>query len=105
MWTARPSTTVCRSPLRLLRNPATRWLYARIRSRIVIRTTLAIVALSLILGLSFASFVSTSVERREQQRGEMLLQQLLSTIERTAQIACYLQDRTLAAEIAQGLMR
>jgi len=30
------------------------------------------VALSLILGLSFASFVSTSVERREQQRGELL---------------------------------
>jgi diguanylate cyclase (GGDEF)-like protein/PAS domain S-box-containing protein len=91
--------------LRLLRNRATRWLYARIRSSIVIRTTLAIVALSLILGLSFASFVSTSVESREQQRGEMLLQQLLSTIERTAQIACYLKDHTLAAEIAQGLMR
>lgn len=62
-------------------------------------------ALSLILGLSFASFVSTSVERREQQRGEMRLQQLLSTIERTAQIACFLKDRSLAAEMAQGLMR
>jgi diguanylate cyclase (GGDEF)-like protein/PAS domain S-box-containing protein len=89
----------------LLRNRVTRWLYARIRSSIVTRTTLAIVALSLILGLSFASFISTSVETREQQRGEMLMQQLLSTIERTAQIACYLKDRTLAAEIAQGLMR
>jgi len=91
--------------LRLLHNRFTRWLHARIRSSIVTRTTLAIVALSLILGLSFASFVSTSVERREQQRGELLQQQLLSTIERTAQIACYLKDSTLAAEIAQGLMR
>ncbi|MBS0422007.1 MAG: sensor domain-containing diguanylate cyclase [Proteobacteria bacterium] len=88
-----------------LRNRFTRWLHARIRSSIVTRTTLAILALSLVLGLSFASIVSTSVERREQQRGEMQLQQLLSTIERTAQIACYLNDRTLAAEIAQGLMR
>jgi diguanylate cyclase (GGDEF)-like protein/PAS domain S-box-containing protein len=57
------------------------------------------------LGLTFASFVSTSVEHREQQRGEILLQQLLSTIERTAQIACYLKDRSLADEIGQGLMR
>jgi len=91
--------------LRSLLNRTTRWLYARIRSSIVTRTTLAIVALSLILGLSFASFVATSVENREQKRGELVLQQLLSTIERTAQIACYLKDRTLAAEIAQGLMR
>jgi diguanylate cyclase (GGDEF)-like protein/PAS domain S-box-containing protein len=58
----------------------------------------------MILGLAFASFVSASVDRREQQRVEIRLQQLLSTIERTAQIACYLKDRTLAAEIAQGLM-
>jgi len=91
--------------LRLLRNSATRWLYVSVRSSIVTRTTLAIVALSLILGLSFGSFVSNSVENREQLRGEMLQQELLSTIERTAQIACYLRDRTLAAEIAQGLMR
>lgn len=91
--------------MRLLHKRLGRWLYARIRGSVVTRTTLAIVALSLILGLSFGSFVSTSVERREQQRGELRQQELLSTIERTAQIACYLKDTTLAAEIAQGLMR
>jgi len=96
---------VCESPLKLLPNPCTRWLYALLRSSIVTRTTLAILALSMLLGLTFASFVSASVDRREQQRVEIRLQQLLSTIERTAQIACYLKDGTLAAEIAQGLMR
>jgi diguanylate cyclase (GGDEF)-like protein/PAS domain S-box-containing protein len=58
----------------------------------------------MILGLTFASFVSGSVERSEQQRAQIRLQQLLSTVERTAQIACYLKDRTLADEIAHGLI-
>jgi len=58
----------------------------------------------MILGLTFASFVSTSVDRREQQREEIRLQELLATVERTAQIACYLNDSKLAAEIAHGLI-
>jgi diguanylate cyclase (GGDEF)-like protein/PAS domain S-box-containing protein len=58
----------------------------------------------MILGLTFASFVSGSVERSEQQRAQVRLQQLLSTVERTAQIACYLKDHTLADEIAHGLI-
>lgn len=68
------------------------------------RTTLAILAPAMVLGLIFASFVSGSVERSEQQRAEVRIQQLLSTVERTAQIACYLKDSTIAKEIAQGLM-
>jgi len=81
------------------------WLCAPLRSSIVTRTALAILVPSMLLGLTFASFVSGSVDRREQQRAEIRLQQLLSTVERTAQIACYLKDRTLADEIAQGLIR
>jgi diguanylate cyclase (GGDEF)-like protein/PAS domain S-box-containing protein len=91
--------------LSLLPKICTRWLYARLRSSIVTRTTLAILALSMILGLTFASFVWTSVDHREQQRVEIRLQELLATVERTAQIACYLNDSKLAAEIAQGLTR
>jgi diguanylate cyclase (GGDEF)-like protein/PAS domain S-box-containing protein len=75
-----------------------------VRRSIVVRTTLAILVLSMLLGLTFATIVSMSVDHAEQQRAEVRLQQLLSTVERTAQIACYLQDRTLAAEIAHGLM-
>jgi diguanylate cyclase (GGDEF)-like protein/PAS domain S-box-containing protein len=92
--------------LKLLNNRwAAEWLCARLRSSIVVRTTLAILALSMILGLTFAVIVSASVDRREQERAQIRLEQLLSTVERTAQIACYLKDRNLAAEIAQGLMR
>jgi diguanylate cyclase (GGDEF)-like protein/PAS domain S-box-containing protein len=96
---------VCGWPLKSLLNRWAEWFAARLRSSIVVRTTLAILALSMILGLTFAVFVSASVDRREQQRAQIRLEQLLSTVERTAQIACYLKDRTLAAEIAQGLIR
>jgi len=67
--------------------------------------TLAILALSMILGLTFASIVWASVARGEQNRAQIRLQQLLLTVESTAQIACYLKDRSLAGEIAQGLIR
>jgi diguanylate cyclase (GGDEF)-like protein/PAS domain S-box-containing protein len=76
-----------------------------VRRSIVSRTTFAILILSLILGLAFASVVSSSVDHREQQRAQVRVEQLLLTVERTAQIACYLKDRSLATEIAEGLMR
>jgi diguanylate cyclase (GGDEF)-like protein/PAS domain S-box-containing protein len=82
----------------------TRWLDARVRGSIVTRTTLAVLVPAMILGLAFASFMSVSVERSEQQRAQIQLQQLLSTVERTAQIACYLKDAKLADEIAHGLI-
>jgi PAS domain-containing protein len=75
-----------------------------VRGSIVTRTTLAVLAPAMVLGLIFASFVSVSVERNEQQRAGMRLQQLLSTVESAAQIACYLKDGTLASEIAHGLI-
>jgi len=66
---------------------------------------LAILVLSMILGLTFASIVSASVDRSEQKRAQIRLQQLLLTVESTAQIACYIKDRRLAGDIAQGLIR
>ena len=103
-WTARRLTSVFGSRLKLLPDRWAQWLDTHVRGSIVTRTTLAILGPAMILGLTFASFVSGSVERSEQQRAQVRLQQLLSTVERTAQIACYLKDRTLADEIAHGLI-
>jgi diguanylate cyclase (GGDEF)-like protein/PAS domain S-box-containing protein len=58
----------------------------------------------MILGLIFAWFVSVTVERSEQQRATIRLEQLLSTVERSLQIACYVNDPTSANDIARGLM-
>ena len=56
------------------------------------------------LGLAFAWIVSATVERSEQQRATVRLEQLLSTVERSLQIACYVNDPTSATDIARGLM-
>jgi diguanylate cyclase (GGDEF)-like protein/PAS domain S-box-containing protein len=97
-------TSVSESRSKLLPDRWAQWLDKHVRGSIVTRTTLAILVPAMILGLTFASFVSGSVERSEQQRAETRLQQLLSTVEQTAQIACYLKDHTLAKEIAHGLI-
>jgi diguanylate cyclase (GGDEF)-like protein/PAS domain S-box-containing protein len=85
-----------------------RWMQrfrVRLPGSIVARTTLSILILSMTMGLIFATIEAANVDRREQQRAEIRLQQLLSTVESTVQIACYLKDRTLAVQISQGLIR
>ncbi len=91
--------------MKLLPDCWKRWFDARVQGSIVVRTTLAILVPAMILGLTFTSFESASVERSEQRRAEIRLQQLLSTVERTVQIACFLKDNRLADEIAHGLIR
>lgn len=72
---------------------------------IVVRTTLFILSLSMMLGLVFAWVVSNGIEHREQVAAEARLNELLSAVESTAQVACYLGDRKLASEIGSGLLR
>lgn len=71
----------------------------------VARTTLAIFALSLLLGLGFLLVAANLVHRQEYNRLENKLEQLVSTVENTTQIACYLNDQTLARQIVTGLMK
>jgi diguanylate cyclase (GGDEF)-like protein/PAS domain S-box-containing protein len=71
---------------------------------IVARTTLSILALSLVLGLIFTVAASVRAQRNEEARMKVDLQELLSTVESTTSIACFLGDLTLAKEIAQGLL-
>lgn len=71
---------------------------------IVARTTITILALSLLLGLIFAAGASIRAQKTEENRLQVQLQQLLSTVESTVSIACYLGDDTLAKEISQGLL-
>lgn len=72
---------------------------------IVARTTAAIFAFSLLLGLAFALAAANVVHEHEYGRLQNELQQLVSTVESTAQVACYLNDRTLAREVVTGLMK
>ena len=71
----------------------------------VARTTLAIFAFSLLLGLAFALAAANLVRDHEYARLESQLEQLVSTVESTTEIACYLNDQTLARQVATGLMK
>src|ERR1700760_3490370 len=59
----------------------------------------------MVLGLLFAWVVSGSAEHRERERAEIRLADLVTTVEPTVRISCFLGDHKLAAEIANGLMR
>jgi diguanylate cyclase (GGDEF)-like protein/PAS domain S-box-containing protein len=71
---------------------------------IVVRTTLSIFALSFLLGLIFAGAASVRARQNEDARLQVGLQELLSTVESTTQVACFLADATLANEIAKGIL-
>jgi diguanylate cyclase (GGDEF)-like protein/PAS domain S-box-containing protein len=72
---------------------------------VVARTTLAIFAFSLLLGLVFALAAANLVHEHEYARLENQLEQLVSSVESTTEIACYLNDQTLARQVATGLMK
>jgi diguanylate cyclase (GGDEF)-like protein/PAS domain S-box-containing protein len=81
-----------------------RWIRRFTPDSIVARTTLSILALSLLLGLIFMTAASVRAQKNEEARLQVGLQELLSTVESTASIACFLGDTTLAKEIAQGVL-
>jgi diguanylate cyclase (GGDEF)-like protein/PAS domain S-box-containing protein len=86
-------------------NPDTpnRWLHHFVPASIIARTTLSILALSLLLGLIFTVGAFVRAQKDEEARQQVNLQELLSTVESTTSIACFLGDLTLAKEIARGV--
>lgn len=90
--------------MKLNSDKPTTWLGRLVPHSIVARTTVSILALSLLLGLVFAAFASMRDRNAEEKRLQVQLQQLLSTVESTASVATYLNDATLAEEIAKGLL-
>lgn len=74
------------------------------RSRLALRAAASIVVIVGVLGVAFllsAVHLRAESEKRIQQ---MRLEGLISTVERTAQIACFLEDTQLAGEVTQGLL-
>lgn len=74
------------------------------RSRLALRAAASILAIVGVLGIIF---LVVSVHLRaasEKDIQQMRLEDLISTVERTAQIACFLEDSQLADEVTQGLL-
>ena len=72
---------------------------------LVARTTLAIVVLSIAMGLVLAATISILVQRHELTRLRGQLEDLVSAVDSTVRIACYVNDASLAGEIGDGLLQ
>ncbi len=72
---------------------------------IVARTSLSILVLAVVMGLLFSITASWRVRSAEHDRLMARVDELAATVESTVSVACFLNDATLAKEIASGLMK
>jgi diguanylate cyclase (GGDEF)-like protein/PAS domain S-box-containing protein len=81
-------------------------LIARLLPRsLVARTSLGILVLALGMGALFSVMASWRMQAAEQERLIARVHELSATVESTVSVACFLNDATLAKEIASGLMK
>lgn len=74
-------------------------------ANILARTLLFLLVVSGVTGGVFIAFASSVIANYSYRQTQGRLNELIDTVERTASIACYLNDQPLAAEVAQGLMK
>jgi diguanylate cyclase (GGDEF)-like protein/PAS domain S-box-containing protein len=81
------------------------WLAVSVPRSIVARTSLSILVLAVVMGLLFSITASWRVRSAEHDRLMARVDELAATVESTVSVACFLNDATLAKEIASGLMK
>jgi diguanylate cyclase (GGDEF)-like protein/PAS domain S-box-containing protein len=82
-----------------------RWHLRLVPRSIVARTSLSILVLAVVMGLAFALLASWRMRAAEHDRLIARVHEITATVESTVSIACFLNDATLAREIAAGLMK
>lgn len=76
-----------------------------LRTSIVLRSSFVVLAIALCVGGSFALITYAWESESEQKLARARIGALLSTVENTVSIACYLSDANLAKEVGQGLLK
>lgn len=76
-----------------------------LRTRIAVRSTAYILAVTVLVGIPLLAFLTRRARRLESERQQATLVQLVDTVERTAQVACFVGDAKLAEEVAAGLLK
>jgi PAS domain S-box-containing protein len=75
------------------------------RRSILYLTAFQVIVIAVLVGLVFVFLTSYVTNSRTQRQFSARLGELLETVENTAQIACFTNDRVLAAEVANGLIK
>lgn len=76
-----------------------------LRTSIIYRSTFIVLGIALLVGSFFAVFTYYWTSHLEQEQAKSRMGNLLSTVESTTSIACYLLDINLAAEVSRGLLK
>jgi diguanylate cyclase (GGDEF)-like protein/PAS domain S-box-containing protein len=76
-----------------------------LRTSIVYRSSVLVLTIAFCVGGMFAAFTYFWESNTEQELTKNRMSTLLSTVENTVSIACYLSDANLAKEVAQGLLK
>ncbi|WP_395008907.1 diguanylate cyclase [Undibacterium sp.] len=76
-----------------------------LRTSIVYRSSFMVLAIALCVGGLFAVFTYRWESNTEHELASNRMRTLLSTVENTVSIACYLSDANLAKEVSQGLLK
>lgn len=71
---------------------------------LLVRSTLAVIATSLLAGLIAVAYTAHATSQRAHLASQTRLAELLDTMESTLAVACFVKDQTLAHELAQGLL-
>ena len=64
-----------------------------------------VIGIALVVGLMFVLLTAYLTEQYTQRGVSQRVQELITTVESTTQIACFTKDQSLALEVANGLMR
>jgi diguanylate cyclase (GGDEF)-like protein/PAS domain S-box-containing protein len=75
------------------------------RTSIVFRSTLVLLTIIVLIGTLFAAFSYFTALNHEREHARERMIDLLSTVENTASIACFVLDLNLASEVSRGLIR
>ena len=78
--------------------------YTRIRSSIVLRTTLLVLGMAFGIGVVAIAIVGQLAQRYEEARAQVQVSGLMAVVEPSASAACFVGDQRLAQETALGLL-
>ncbi|HJW31845.1 MAG TPA: hypothetical protein VJ505_00630 [Holophagaceae bacterium] len=78
---------------------------ALFRTHIAFRSTALILLVTILVGIPLLILLAERVRQQESNRQQATLTQLVDTVERTAQIACFVGDTRLSEELGAGLLK
>lgn len=80
-------------------------MFKLLNTSLVFRSAILVLCIALLTGALFSGITYFVLAEKERAEHRIRTNELLSTVEDTVKIACFLNDKNLAAEVARGLLK